>query len=262
MKQYIPQQLHPMARQVRQLYRRWFNPIYSVEQTFTALTNYPRYFADRYRYSRLPEVEPLLWLDSYPCLFDQTATTGIDPHYFYQAVWATEQIAKNKANYHVDIGSEVKFVALLTTHLPTLFIDIRPLQTKVANLTNLAGSILTLPLGENTVESLSCLHVAEHIGLGRYGDPLDTQGTKKAAMELARVLAVGGNLYFSLPIGKPRVCFNAHRIHSPQQIIGYFNKLTLVNFAAIDDNGNFHPSLNHEDMADADYGCGLFHFRK
>ena len=42
----------------------------------------------------------------------------------------------------------------------------------------------------------------EHIGLGRYGDPIDPQGTEKAATELQRVLAPGGDLYLSLPIEK------------------------------------------------------------
>jgi hypothetical protein len=87
----------------------------------------------------------------------------------------------------------------------------------IANLDNFIskrGSILLIPYENNSIKSLSCLYVAEHIGLGRYGDPLDPFGTKKAAKELSRVLALDGNLYFSLPIGKPKLYFNAHRIHS------------------------------------------------
>jgi hypothetical protein len=36
-----------------------------------------------------------------------------------------------------------------------------------------------MPFEDNTALSLSCLHVAEHIGLGQYGGPLDPLGTKK-----------------------------------------------------------------------------------
>ncbi len=43
-----------------------------------------------------------------------------------------------------------------------------------------------------SVESLSCKHVIEHIGLGRYGDVLDPGGDLKAISELKRALAVGG----------------------------------------------------------------------
>ena len=43
------------------------------------------------------------------------------------------------------------------------------------------------PFGDRSVPSLSCLHVVEHVGLGRYGDPLDPQGSIKAMRELQRV---------------------------------------------------------------------------
>src|SRR2546430_12288402 len=49
------------------------------------------------------------------------------------------------------------------------------------------------PFGDLELSSVSCLHVAEHIGLGRYGDAIDPLGTRKAIGELARVLAVDGD---------------------------------------------------------------------
>lgn len=104
--------------------------------------------------------------------------------------------------------------------------------------------------------------MAEHIGLGRYGDPLDPEGTKKAARELARVLAPRGNLYFSVPVGKPRVCFNAHRIHSPEQILDYFYDLELVQFSGIGDDRTFRQDMAPSDLAEASCACGLFHFTK
>lgn len=55
-----------------------------------------------------------------------------------------------------------------------------------------------------SVKSLSCLHVAEHIGIGRDGDPLDPKGTIKAAHQLTGILAPDRNLYLSLPVGKPK----------------------------------------------------------
>jgi hypothetical protein len=104
--------------------------------------------------------------------------------------------------------------------------------------------------------------VAEHIGLGRYGDPLDPLGTFKACKELQRVLASGGNLYFALPVGKPRVCFNAHRIHSPDQILEYFAELKLVEFSFVNDEGHFLQNVEPDIARDAKYGCGLFQFTK
>jgi hypothetical protein len=112
------------------------------------------------------------------------------------------------------------------------------------------------------VKSISCLHVAEHIGLGRYGDPLDPQGTKKAARELSRCLAVGGNLYFSLPIGKERLCFNAHRIHDPETIIKYFSDLKLVDFSTSGDDKVFVENTEPAKYKDQRYACGMFWFTK
>ncbi len=86
--------------------------------------------------------------------------------------------------------------------------------------------------------------------------------SQKAAKELTRVLAFNGNLYFSLPVGKPRLCFNAHRIHSPDQILKYFNDLKLVEFSGIDDDGNFRENIDTIELKNCDYGCGLFWFTK
>jgi len=142
------------------------------------------------------------------------------------------------------------------------FIDIRPLVANLENFDSKKGDILSIPYKDNCIQSLSCLHVAEHIGLGRYGDSLDPLGTKKACKELSRVLAINANLYFSLPVGKPRLCFNAHRIHSPQQIIEYFSNLELVELSGIDDEGNFTKNIDMALLAKSNYACGLFHFTK
>jgi hypothetical protein len=66
------------------------------------------------------------------------------------------------------------------------------------------------------------MHVVEHVGLGSYGDSLDPNGDLKAMSELKRVLSINGNLLFVVPVGKPRVMFNAHRIYSYEQIIECF----------------------------------------
>jgi hypothetical protein len=164
---------------------------------------------------------------------------------------------------HVDVGSSVLFVGFLTAITNVEFVDIRPLDaTYLKNFKSIVGSILNMPYETSSVQSISCLHVAEHIGLGRYGDPLDPFGTKKAAAELSRCLAKGGNLYFSLPIGKPRLCFNAHRIHSPSQILSYFPNLKLVEFSVYDDNNRFIEKTDIKIFETCKYACGMFWFRK
>ena len=72
---------------------------------------------------------------------------------------------------------------------------------------------------DGSLESLSTLHAVEHFGLGRYGDPIHPDGWRRAAEALARVLAPGGRLYFSVPIGRERLVFNAHRVFSPERCL-------------------------------------------
>jgi len=241
---------------------RWIQPIFDP---IKLLFSFPRYFGfitDWIKYSNKKGAERINLLDSYPCIHEKTKTTKFDRHYFYQDIWAFKRIYQSKANQYIDVGSRVDFVGFLSSVTKVTFVDIRPIETTLKNLESIKGDILALPFKDNSISSLSCLHVAEHVGLGRYGDSLDPFGTKKACKELSRVLAKGGNLYFSLPIGKPRLCFNAHRIHSSKQILQYFDGLKLVEFSGIDDNGIFKENIDINAFEEADYACGLFWFKK
>jgi SAM-dependent methyltransferase len=241
---------------------RLLKPLLDINKLKIGLRNYQRYWRDWKSYSRLPGSEDLQLENAYPCLYDRTSASPFDAHYFYQSVWALEKIKQSSVSLHIDVGSLVLFVGMVSAITKVTFIDIRPLFVNSNNFESKSGSILDMPFENNAVFSLSCLHVAEHIGLGRYGDPLDPLGTQKATKELARVLAPGGNLYFSVPIGKPRVCFNAHRIHSVQQIMGYFSALKLEEFSGVSDKGEFLRYVDVEAFSDSDYACGLFHFVK
>ncbi|MEI8064524.1 MAG: DUF268 domain-containing protein [Verrucomicrobiota bacterium] len=223
---------------------------------------YATFLRELHRYEKLPHAEKISRRDLYPCPRERTATTAFDTHYFYQDIWAFQKIRASGVLVHVDVGSKVDYVGFLSAITQVTFIDIRPLLADLPNLTSKAGSILEMPYVENSIPSLSCLHVAEHVGLGRYGDPLDPLGTVKACRELGRVLAPGGNLYFGLPVGRPRVCFNAHRIHSPSQILEYFSGLKLLEFSLVDDSGRFRQNIEPSQGSDLKYGCGLFHFTK
>lgn len=241
---------------------RWISPVFNPVQCLTAVPRYCRYFRDWMRYSRMEGAEPVRLMDTFPCIHDRTDTTGIDRHYFYQDIWAFRRILESGAKEHIDVGSRIDFVGFLSAVTRVTFIDIRPLEAELENLNSKRGSILDMPYPDRSVRSLSCLHVAEHIGLGRYGDPLDPQGTRKACGELARVLAPGGNLYFSLPVGRPRLCFNGHRIHSPRQILEYFSGLNLVELSGINDRDTFIRHIDISELENAGYGCGMFHFRR
>lgn len=141
--------------------------------------------------------------------------------------------------------------------------DIRKLESSLPNFVFVKGSILELPYEDNSINSLSCLHVIEHIGLGRYGDTVDPDGYIKAAKELVRVLAPGGTLYLGTPIGSERLCFDAHRVFDVQTILNAFAKLKLTEFSLIDDKGD--RIIKNADINAGNkfrYACGLFEFYK
>lgn len=214
------------------------------------------------RYTQVPTAEKIKLVDLYPQLHDHTALHEIDPHYFYLNGWAVRRIVAAQPKHHVDIASDKMVANFLGAVIPTTFLDYRPLEASLPGLECREGDILALPFETGSISSLSCLHVAEHIGLGRYGDPLDPLGTAKACAELARVLAPEGHLYFGLPIGRERLCFNAHRVHFANTIIHYFQGLDLVEFSGVDDGGLYHENALIHSFDHYDFGCGFFLFRK
>ncbi len=79
---------------------------------------------------------------------------------------------------------------------------------------------------------------------------------------LQRVLMPGGSLYFSVPVGRERVEFNAHRVFSPRTITDSFPQLRLTSFSYVGDDGRLNDHAEPADAALCDYGCGLFEFIK
>ena len=237
-------------------------PIVDLKLAARGLQNYFSYIRDLIRYKKREENLKLNFCDLNPQLYDNKKETPVDYHYFYQQIWVFEKVLEREPTHHLDVGSTGEMSAYLAQIVPTTFVDLRPIDIKINNLKIIRGDITELPFDSNSQESVSSLHVVEHIGLGRYGDKLDTDGTRKACRELARVLKPGGQLYLSVPIGRERVCFNAHRIFHPQTIFDYFGALRLVEFSVIDDEGRYLKNVNYRDFADLDYGCGLFLFKK
>lgn len=222
----------------------------------------PAFLADRRRFQAMPGGAGLRWSDSFPCLGDATATTTIDPHYFHQGAWLARRLAGRPPVHHTDVGSSVLMLGVMSGFVPTTFVDIRPLRVALSNFECLPASITALPFSDRSIASLSCLHVIEHIGLGRYGDPVDPAGSLRAAKELVRVLAPQGRLFLSTPVGRERVCFNAHRIFAPFTVLEMFAPLSLLSFAWVDDGGTLRSESSPADAAHADYGCGLFEFSR
>jgi SAM-dependent methyltransferase len=223
------------------------------------LTNLRRY----QRTNRRPEFRfrlTDLWFRSYDRYSDAGSLTF---HYFHQDLWAADYLFRRGIRSHVDVGSRLDgFVAHVLPFCSVTYVDIRPLEFSHDRFVFRRGSIVDMPFESDTLMSLSCLHVIEHVGLGRYGDPVDPEGFTKAAAELTRVLAPGGTLLLGTPVGRERVCFDAHRVFDPRTVTECFRDLRLAEFALIDDQNRLHAAASLEQGRACDYGCGLFVFRK
>ncbi|MDO9406422.1 MAG: DUF268 domain-containing protein [Polaromonas sp.] len=205
------------------------------------------------------------WRQRYPCLNDNTKSTGFDRHYIYHPAWAARIIAATRPAEHVDISSTLNFCTLISAFVPTRFYDFRPADVHLSGLQSESANLSKLTFASDSIASLSCMHVVEHIGLGRYGDPIDPSGDLKAMKELARVLAVDGNLLFVVPVGQPVIMFNAHRVYSYEQVVSAFDGLSLEGFALISEHqkdGGLNFEAGSEEVAMQSYGCGCFWFKK
>lgn len=232
--------------------------------TFFRKTTTSWYKKDLNKYRQLtqnlPEAQELIV--SSPQLHDKTGTTEFDAHYTYQGPWVMRKLLVTHPKSHIDVGSWTAYLGFFSSLQPTEFVDIRPAKLRIPGLTMKEGSVLNLPYKDRSLNSISCLHVVEHVGLGRYGDPLDPLGSIKALKELSRVVAPNGNLYLSLPIGIEKTYFNAHRVLSAQKVINTLSDLKLVSLSGIMDNGSYLEAVSTAKISKQQYACGLFHFQR
>jgi SAM-dependent methyltransferase len=227
----------------------------------------PRFVGDLRRYNRLATdgALPIRLGQIFPLLSDYKDSAGsATGHYFHQDLWAARKIYRRRPPSHVDIGSRIDgFIAHLLPFMAVDVIDIRPLDSHIEGLRFVQDDATELrSFAEGSIDSMSSLHAAEHFGLGRYGDPIDPLGHLKFMAALGRVLARGGRLYFSVPVGEERLQFNGQRILSPHSVLAGFRGLQLVDFAYVDDKGDLRLDGKPEDCEGLTLGCGLFEFTK
>lgn len=204
----------------------------------------------------------------WPVIGDKYADAGKMRNYFWQDLWAARLIIRSGIKYHFDIGSRLDgFIAhLLAADIDVTMIDIREFPGQVECLHTIVDDATSLrQIQDESIESMSALCSLEHFGLGRYGDPVDPEACFKCFGNIQRKLAQGGKLYISLPIGKERVEFNAHRVFYASTVVECFQSLQLKEFSCVADgkieyNVDIHKYDN--DSHNGEYRYGLFRFVK
>jgi hypothetical protein len=247
----------------KQSYVTGFNPGIFLK----SLRFLPRYIRDLRTYQKMNPSPSFRFHvnDAFPILTDMKEGAGTTSgHYFHQDLWAAKKIYERRPKTHFDIGSRTDgFVAHLLVFMPVNVVDIRPLESDLPGLTFFqddASELANLPT--DGIDSLSTLHAAEHFGLGRYTDPVDPNACFQFMSALQRVLAPGGRLYFSVPVGRERVEFNANRVFAPQTILQSFSELKLVSFSFVGDDGRLNENTDPLALPESEMACGLFEFTK
>ena len=244
-----------------------------------------KYIKDKYTYIALGSDQSSFRFEQnneIQILTDYRADAGsIDRHYFFQDIYVANKILKHGHKHIYDIGSRVEgYIShLLAMDIGVTMIDIRPLSVNVDNLSFVEGNATNLSgLDAGIIPALSCLHALEHFGLGRYGDPIDFFGWRKALNAFKRVVALDGYLYLSVPIGKHEtVMFNAHRIFHPKTILHNLSPtFTLLEFTLLHDGNRTTFDFSQSSSQDiyeeifneisnnliGDYDCGIYVFQK
>lgn len=208
--------------------------------------------------------EQYMW----PVITDKYAPNGMISNYFCQDLWAARLIIKTGIEEHFDIGSKMDgFIAhLLAAGINVTMIDIREFPGQVEHLSTIVDDATSLhQIPDESIESMSALCSLEHFGLGRYGDPVDPEACFKCFDNIQKKLKRGGRLYLSVPVGKERVEFNAHRVFYANTIVNCFSSLHLEEFSCtsqgmIEYNVDIHRY--DDDPHNGEWRYGLFYFIK
>lgn len=206
----------------------------------------------------------------YPILSDYQEQAGsARGHYFHQDLLVASFINQCNPTRHIDIGSRIDgFVAHVASFRPIEVLDVRELkECGHANIRFLRADLMDpMTAPDEIADSISCLHAIEHFGLGRYTDPLDPNGHFKGFQNILRMLKPGGTLYISFPIGlENEIHFNAHRVFHPKDILNWptgGTQIALQRFDFVDDAGQLHKDVDVHTPINANYGCGIYTFRK
>ena len=206
-----------------------------------------------------------------PVLGEWTQASGSSSGaYFHQDLLVARKIYEARPARHIDIGSRIDgFVAHVSVFREIEVFDIRPQHGSVPNIVFRQYDMRQLPKEmHECCDSVSSLHAIEHFGLGRYGDPVDYNGHLKAIDSIYGLLRPRGKFYFSVPIGKQRIEFNAHRVFDFSYLMSLFSgRFDLVSFSYVNDEGDLvsNPPLEQHAIKDnfgCHLGCGIFELSK
>lgn len=162
-----------------------------------------------------------------PCLHDRCDELGeYRSEYFWQDLLVAGWLNKACPVRHIDVGSRLDgFVAHVASFRELEVLDIRAIKIHLPGIRfhqvdiTSEDNVLSFVKEFGLSDSVSCLHVLEHLGLGRYGDPIRIAAYQDGLSNLSKLLKTKGALYLSTPVGKECIQFNANQIFSLKKLL-------------------------------------------
>ncbi len=133
--------------------------------------------------------------------------------------YVLDRVREMKPERVLDIGSPIaQNVALACMDGPQVTVlDVRPNEdSEMLGLKWANANSTSLPYPDASWDFVTSLWVMGHVGDGRYGDELDTEGDLKMLSEVSRILAPGGHAILGPGLVDDRAgnIFNLHRIYT------------------------------------------------
>lgn len=100
------------------------------------------------------------------------------------------------------------------------------------------GDITHMPFDDNFFDIVTDVSTIEHIGLGRYGDPVLPNGGKEAVEEIRRVLKPAGKVIITIPCGKDTICYSKDgvplsRVYSSSSLVELLSGFKILEMSYI-----------------------------
>ncbi|MBI2617098.1 DUF268 domain-containing protein [Candidatus Gottesmanbacteria bacterium] len=152
--------------------------------------------------------------------------------YIFQADCLINRTVKKKTIVDLGGGGSMSTILPFLLKLPyerLLSIDVLhfPFRSRFG-IEYIFGNCQDTNLPSNSVDIVTIISTLEHVGLGRYGDPQDTNGDIKTMDEIHRILKKNGHAIVTIPYGYPTVVYNIHRIYDQGRVSLITKKFKIV----------------------------------
>ncbi|MEA2459440.1 MAG: hypothetical protein QOC95_2412 [Thermoleophilaceae bacterium] len=123
----------------------------------------------------------------------------------------------------LDYGADIGFLSLAAAQRghDVVALDRLPsaLDYDHPKVRHVQADVLTHDFGGERFDQIVNCSSVEHVGLGgRYGSFGDEDGDLKAMEAMSRVLAEGGRMILTIPVGEDLVAAPQHRIYGPERL--------------------------------------------